>query len=239
MSIVASANDTLGSSGISAPKIDRIGAACGIAFTALGVAAVAVVPQSPEYNVEATVIRNYLTTHQRGLGVSTALMGLAALAVIGFFAAVHRRLRAADQEGPLPTTFLIAGSAVATSLILAVVLQAALAQRIAPLADDSTLQAFYALWGLVFHTAPSMGMAVMLLCAAAAIFKSAAYPRWLASIGLLAATMIAVDDTSDLATAGTSLGPLGIVAFILVNVWIVGTSIALLRRRAPRRRRME
>jgi hypothetical protein len=46
---------------------------------------------------------------------------------------------------------------------------------------------------------------------------------------MLAAALTLVDNASDLATSGTSLGPLGLIAFAAVNVWILGTSIAGIR----------
>jgi hypothetical protein len=57
------------------------------------------------------------------------------------------------------------------------------------------------------------------------------FPSWLAVVATLAATLTLIDNASDLATAGTSLGPLGITAFGVVNVWIVGTALNGLRRR--------
>src|SRR5215210_7884387 len=107
-------------------------------------------------------------------------------------------------------------------MVVAVVLEAALAQRVGPSADDSTVTALYGVWMLVFHAAPSMTMVVALLSAAAGIARWRAFPGWLGVTAMLAAALTLVDSASDLGTAGTSLGPLGIVAFAIVNVWIVG-----------------
>ena len=208
----------------------RVAASCGVAFTALVVAAASVVPTAPEYNSGPAAIRDYLTKHHTELGLSTLLTGAAALLVIPFFGFVSRRLQDADRDGgPLPATFQLAAAAVATSLLFATILEAALVQRIGARADDSTLQALYAVWMLAFHTAPSMAMIVALVSAAIAIVRWHLFPSWLAVVATLAAALTLVDNVSDLATSGTRLGPLGLIAFAIVNVWIIGTALTGIR----------
>ena len=81
------------------------------------------------------------------------LTGAAALFLIAFFGFVIRHLRDAGRDGgTLPATFQIAAAAVVTSLLFATILEAARAQRIGANADDSTLQAVYAVWLLAFAT---------------------------------------------------------------------------------------
>jgi hypothetical protein len=210
----------------------RFAACCGVAFTAFMVAAASVVPTPPEYNAGSATIRDYLTTHHTELGLSTVLTAAAALSLMPFFGFVCRRLQDADRDGgALPAAFQLAAAAVATSLLFAAILEAALGQRIGQRADDSTVQALYAVWLLAFHTAPSMAMIVALLCAAIAIARWHLFPSWLAVAATLAAALTLVDDVSDLATSGTRLGPLGVIAFATVNVWIIGTALTGIRAR--------
>src|SRR5690349_13010573 len=116
--------------------LDRAGAATGMAFAALAVASAVVVPSAPGVDAGAGEIRTYLVSHERGLAVSTVLMALAAVAVIGFFAVVHRRLRAAEAaESWLPGAFLAAGTIVVACALLGVVLEAILVHHVAPSAD--------------------------------------------------------------------------------------------------------
>lgn len=120
----------------------RVAASCGVAFTAFMVAAASLVPTAPEYDSGPAAIRDYLTKHHAELGLSTVLTGAATLFLISFFGFVIRRLEDADPEGgTLPATFQLAAAAVATSLLFATILEAALAQRIGARADDPTLQA--------------------------------------------------------------------------------------------------
>jgi hypothetical protein len=129
--------------------------------------------------------------------------------------------------------FLVAGGAAVASTLIGVVIQAALVHQAAPKADDLTLIAFYALSDLVFHTAPAMGMAVALLTASVTGLGRRALPRWTCPVALAASGLMLVDIIEDLATSGTNLGPLGIVAFSLANVWIIGVSVTAWRHPAP------
>jgi hypothetical protein len=210
----------------------RVAASCGVAFTAFMVAAASLVPTAPEYDSGPAAIRDYLTKHHAELGLSTVLTGAATLFLISFFGFVIRRLEDADPEGgTLPATFQLAAAAVATSLLFATILEAALAQRIGARADDPTLQALYAVWLLAFHTAPSMATIVALLVTAIAIVRWHVFPSWLAVAATLAAALTLLDNVSDLATSGTSLGPLGLIAFATVNVWILGIALTGIRAR--------
>ncbi len=213
----------------------RLGAVCGVGFTVLTVASGVVVPPAPESNVPVAEVRDYLVGHADGLAVSTALMGVATMVVMGFFALVYGRLgaasrdRASRDQGWVPAVFLVASGVVVTATLIGVLIQAALVHQIAPVADDSTLTAFYALWDRVFHTAPAMGMAVALLAAAVGGLRLRALPRWTAVLGLVTSALMLVDIVEDLVSTGTNLGPLGLIAVGLATVWIVGVSIAAWR----------
>src|SRR5690349_16900957 len=103
----------------------RIAASGGLAFTTLMAAAASVVPSAPEYNAGPAAIRDYLTKHHAGLGLSTVLSGAAALCLIALFGFVIRRLQNAERDGgALPATFQLAAAAVATSLLFATILEA-------------------------------------------------------------------------------------------------------------------
>jgi hypothetical protein len=211
-----------------------VAAASGVAFVVLTAATAAVAPPAPESDAAVGTIRDYLVGHAGGLAVSTALMGVATMAVVGFFAMVHGRLRRAT--GPhaesVATAFLIAATVTVAATLLGLVTQAALVHQIAPAADDSTLGAFYALWDRVFHTFPATGMALALLVSATGL-RTKALPGWVCVLALGTAALMLVDVVEDLSTTGTNLGPLGLVAFGLANVWIVCVSVVAWRQRQP------
>lgn len=151
--------------------VDRLGAACGVVFTALTAVTLAVLPPPPESNVRVGEIRDYLLGHVGALRVSTALMGIATMAVVGFFAPVHARLRRTGAD-VAAAAFLLGAAVVVAATLLGLVIQAALVHQIAPRADDSTLGTAYALWDRVYHTAGSSGMAVALLASATCLRTS-------------------------------------------------------------------
>lgn len=214
----------------------RFGPACGLAFTALAVASAAVVPAPPETDAATSKIREYLGEHHDALGVSTALMALAALAIMAFLAYVYRQLRGDERhrDSLLPVGFLVASAAVSTTVISSVILEAVLVQHVASIPHDDTVKGFYALWDLAFHTAPAMAMAAALLFASAASAKSHTFPRWLTGVAVLASALVLVDVVEDLTSSGTNLGPLGLLGFGLVNVWIVGVAVTALAHRRER-----
>jgi hypothetical protein len=72
---------------------------------------------------------------------------------------------------------------------------------------------------------------VALVITAIAIARWHLFPSWLAIAATLAAALTLIDNVSDLATSGTSLGPLGLIAFATVNVWIIGTALTGIRAR--------
>jgi len=80
----------------------------------------------------------------------------------------------------------------------------------------------------VYHTAPPMGMAVVLLASSTGL-RTKALPRRACLLALVAATVMLVDIVEDLVSSGTNLGPLGLIGFGLANVWIVGVALTAWR----------
>ena len=117
---------------------DRVGAVCGVVFTALAVTSAVVVPSPPESDAAVATVRDHFLSHEGGLSISTAVMGFAVMAVIGFFGLASRRVGEEAAGGGLArSAFVVAASVVVSTTILGVVLQAALVQQIAPAGDDS------------------------------------------------------------------------------------------------------
>ena len=57
-------------------------------------------------------------------------------------------------------------------------------------------------------------------------------PRWTCLVALASSALLLIDITEELATTGTNLGPLGLVAVGLACVWIVGVCVAVWRQPA-------
>lgn len=149
--------------------------------------------------------------------------------MLGFFGVVHRRFTSVGEASEAVRGVFLLGAAVAViCTLLGAVTQAALVHQIAPLGDAEMSAAFYALWDRVFHTAPTLGMAVALL-AASVVGLHRALPRWISILGVLTAALITIDGVEDLATSGTHLGQLGLAAVGLAILWIVAVSVHTLR----------
>lgn len=137
--------------------------------------------------------------------------------MLGFFGVVHRRFTSVGEASEAVRGVFLLGAAVAViCTLLGAVTQAALVHQIAPLGDR------------VFHTAPTLGMAVALL-AASVVGLHRALPRWISILGVLTAALITIDGVEDLATSGTHLGQLGLAAVGLAILWIVAVSVHTLR----------
>lgn len=211
-------------------RLDRLGALGGIGFTALAFAATVVVPVAPAVDDPAGEIRDYVVDNQTALGVSTVLYAAAILAFAGFVAMVHRRLSATGRSPIAAGTFLIAGAACVTLGLLGGIVEAALVQRIAPVADDATVAAWFQVWDLVAYTGPPLAVDLAIGVAAFVLYRERAFPRWLTVVAAASVVISAVGLVIDLAGDGVAPAALDLGGFLLANVWIVGLSVTVLLR---------
>ena len=155
----------------------RVAASCGVAFTALMVAAASIVPTAPEYDSGPAAIRDYLTKHHAALGLSTVLTGAAALCPDGFFGFVSRRLRDGSPGSRSAPRHVSTGRG-GRRHIAAV--RHDPGSRACPAGHDDGRRlnpaTLYAVWLLAFHTAPSMAMIVALVATTIATTPLAPVP---------------------------------------------------------------
>lgn len=211
-------------------RLDRFGAVGGIAFTALALAATIVVPAAPAFDDPTGEIRDYVIDHQTALGVSTTLTASAMLAFIAIVAMVHRRLAATGRTPVAAGTFLVAGSACITLGLLGSLLEAALVQRIAPGADDSTLVTWYGLWDIVALTGPTLAVNLAMAVAAVVMYRDRASPRWLGAVAAVSVVLGTIAVVADLATDSVVPVAVDLGGFLLANVWVVALSVTVLVR---------
>lgn len=212
-----------------AARLDRFGAAGGIAFTVLALAATLVVPAAPAFDDPAAEIRDYVVDHQTALGVSTVLYASAMLAFIAFVAMVHRRL--APGRNPIAAgTFLLAGGACVTLGLLGALVEAVLVQRIAPGADESTIVTWYGLWDIVTFTGPPLAINLAMAVAAVVLYRDRTFPRWLAAVAAVSVVLGTIAVVADLASDTVVPTVVDLGGFLLANVWTVGLSIVVLLR---------
>jgi hypothetical protein len=214
-------------------RLDRIGALAGIAFTVLGLAGAFSVPLPPAVDDPASEIRDYVVDHQTVLGVSTVLYAASILAFVGFVAMVHRRLSASGRSPVAAGTFLVAGTACIALGALGALIEAALVQRIGPVADEATVANWFQVWDLVAFTGPPLAFNLGLAVAAWVMYRDRTFPRWLAPVAAVSVIVGTIGLVIDLAGDGVVPAGLDFGGFLLANVWIVGISaIVLLRSRS-------
>jgi glucan phosphoethanolaminetransferase (alkaline phosphatase superfamily) len=230
-------NDTLhtstqgGTEADDAGRLDRIGALGGIAFTVLAFASTFVVPTAPTVDDAAADIHDYLLDNQTGLGVSIVLYVAALLAFVPFVAMLHHRIAATARSTIAAATFVVAAAAGISLGLLGGLLQAALAQRIAPAADDATVSAWYSVWDIVAFTGPPLAINLAVLVAAVVLYRDRAFPRWVTAVAVLSVVLGVVCVVADLTSeAGAPMG-VDLAGFVLSNVWFVAVAVIVLRSR--------
>jgi hypothetical protein len=212
-----------------APRVlARSGAACGLAYVALAVVGNDVLagggdPPAPSASPAAVgaFIAGHPTTTEVWIGAYLDVLAL--LAFIVFVAYLHGVLRRADRDGGfLPTVVLGAGlvaSAVklasfAPGFALLYRAQDGISPQLATALFDMNNAAFALDWAL---------SALMLAATAGVVLRTDVLPRWVAWSALAIAPLLLA--SVPLLTLGD--GP---PVFLFALLWIIGTSVALIRR---------
>jgi hypothetical protein len=206
----------------------RTGAACGLAYVALGVVGSDVLGGSgdaPAPNASPAAIGAFIASHPTTtkVWIGAYLDVLALLAFIVFVAYLHSVLRKADRDGGFLPTVVLGGGLVAAAVKLAsfapgfAVLyrgQDGISAQLATAMFDMNNAAFALDWAL---------NALMLAATAGVVLRSDVLPRWVAWSALAIAPLLLA--SVPLFTLGD--GP---PVFLFALLWIIGTSVALIRR---------
>jgi hypothetical protein len=203
------------------------GAGCGIAYVGLAVVGndiLASASDAPAANASPAAIGAFVASHppttKVWIGAYLVLLGL--LAFIAFVAYLHSVLRRADRDGGfLPTLVLASGIAAGTVKLVslapgfAVLYRAAdgMSPQLATALFDMNNAAFALDWALT---------AVMLAGTAGVVLRTDVLPRWLGRSALVIAPLLLAS-----VPFFTLDGP---PTFLLALLWIIATSIALIRR---------
>jgi hypothetical protein len=212
-------------------RTERTDAAAGIAFVVLAVAAT-VIPGSPPTATDSTRdVRDFLVDERDSLQAATYITGLALIAFLWFLGTLRGHLRA-WEGGAGRFTAVAFGSGIA---LLSVVLAAsglALAPTLhAGELDDSTVRALFDAQVYMFAMAafPAAGVTAG---SAAVILRTGALPRAVGALGVLTSVVSVISGLSLYGESDSFLsigGAAGFVSFLLFLVWVLVTSIALMR----------
>jgi hypothetical protein len=212
---------------------DRITAIAGLLFVVLVVASF-FTPETPDSGGSAEELAAAISDDRAGHQMSLLLGFLADIAFLLFLAGVWSRLRRYEGGGGMfAGLFGLAGAALAATILVSEGLYLAYIQA-AESADPSVLPTIAALDDWVGVGTVPAGVAMM-IGATGAILSTHALPVWLGWLAGLNAVLLVLslgavfetDDESVLVGVGAFGG------FLLLLIWVLATSVVLLRR--PRR----
>jgi hypothetical protein len=209
-------------------SFDVAAASGGIAFTALGLSTIAVVPVAPEIDASAADVRDYIGDHHAAFGVSTILMGLAVLAIALLLGYLHQRIAEAVGRSAMTASFGLAAAATVTLAMSGVLLQGVLGQQTAGL-DDSTLLALHRTWTIVAFAGPPMLLSIALGIAGTCIIRERILPGWLGWVAVVSAVGGLVTGLVNVGTSTRAPLVLDFGSFALACVFFSGVSIVALR----------
>lgn len=203
----------------------------GVAFVVLLVITAFLPPKAPpEAKDLQDTIAAYYTDHRTALLVAAYLAGLALIMFIWFTAYLARRLRDAG-EARLGATVLVAGAATVGFAAVMDTVTTALSWRIAADTDPDTVKA-------IFEFQASLAariwfpIAALILAVTAAEWRAQLRPLWYVAGSLVISLFLLVTAAAwaregFFSPSGTPSMPF--IAFILFLLWVLATSILLLR----------
>lgn len=202
---------------------DRYGALAGVVFVVLDVV-VAVVGGEP-LAVDAPVdeVVAHYTSRRPAIGVGLWLFGLASVALLWWFGSLYPRLVRTEQGVPRLAIVSLMGLVLAGALSLtAAAVGATLALRVDALRASAV--GLHVLASGPLYTASGFGLAAHLLATTALGVRSRLQPRWLVALGVLSAVGFLASAVLGSITAGSVPNAVGLGAFALWCLWILGVS---------------
>ncbi len=204
----------------------RIGAIAGILFVVLLIAAQFIAPSpSPKESI-GTIISFYV--HHRSAALWSGYLSAVSAAVqLLFVAAVFSALRRSEEQSSmLPMLMLGASIALLPVILLSSSFSVALTWNGAQSNNPAVARALFDL-STVTLIFSDMVIGVFLAAASLATLRTRILPRWLGWLGLVGAALL-LAGTASLFNPGGSFG--GAPGLLLYLIWVITTSVLLLRR---------
>jgi hypothetical protein len=210
--------------------VERWAASTGIGFAVLLLVGGMISGSPKKYNASAADITSYLHKNHKEILIGGILFGIGYVLFLWFVASFAGLFREAGQRR-LSTIMYGAGIATVTIAAIGDGTNIALA-RLVYFDDPKTVQGLYGVqsffFGRLWWTTAAFALATVL-----AVRRSKAMPDWYAWLTLVAAVMFVLGGVA-LKTTGffSPSGGMGFVAFLSFIVWIVTSSVLLVRRTA-------
>jgi len=177
-------------------------------------------------------VQDYFVSKKTTLLVAYLCLLIGTAFFIWFVNALRGYMRRYEGgDGRLSNTLYAGGLVAMGVVIVTTALPAAVAYHIAEIGTPSTTQAFFDLAnvGAVMTGPPA---AVFLTAGSLIALRFKALPMWMAWLGIVGAVVNLVATCAIFSTSGlfSPTGPLAIVAFALVMVWVVSAAVTILAR---------
>jgi hypothetical protein len=215
----------------------KVGASAGIFAAVLLILGFVFGPSEtpPGFNDSAREVQEFILDNHGKLQAQVALGFATIVAFTWFLGAVFYRLRPAEPVARLSVAALAGGVLLTVGAVLGTAGQAAATYHAASL-DPNTVRALWDLsvFGFLFFTA---GFAVLAGATGVLGVRAQALPGWLGTYSLLAAAYAfvvgVVGSFSETGPFSPSNGALGLIAFLLFILWLLGMGIVLFRKPHP------
>ena len=214
---------------------ERLGAATGIIFFIVLVASFVFGPdQPPAFSDSAQKVASYVADNRSQLQAGAALTLLSGPLFLWFLGSLARSLRLAEERGPgrLAAVSFAGGIMALTGAAIGTAIQLAAAYH--PDLDAVTIRALWDSGVLIFSFALGVGIATLIGAASVLALRTGVLPRWLAAAGLVAAAIQlvygVVSTFKETGAFSAADGVLGLIGFLLFGLWVLATSIVLVRR---------
>lgn len=195
---------------------NRLGALSGVGFIVAIIAGFLVVGEEPPGTDDGVPeIIEFYTDNDTQIWIAISLTMVAATLLVLFAGYLRKVLRAAEGEGHMLSSVVLAGAAVlATGAAIDATLSAALVDA-ADEVEPAAVQSLNALWNNDWVPF-ALGALIMVLAAGLSIIRHGALPKWIGWVAVVLAVVMVT--------------PIGFVGFLGAGLWILVVSILLAMR---------
>jgi hypothetical protein len=220
-----------GAEDLDRPTWERVAPLGGVAFVAIDLVAALLGGEPPATGGSQGEIAGYYVDHAAGIEAGLWLFGLGVIALILWSAGLWRWMVRAERGVPGLAVASLLGLAIAGALALA---SSAVWATAALHVDDmgDAVETFHAL-GAVLSSAAGVGLAAHLLATNLLGATQRLLPRWVLGVGLTSAAAWIVQVVLGSTSSAGAFSVIGLGAFALWCVWILGVSHRLSGARVP------
>jgi hypothetical protein len=211
----------------------KVGASAGIVAGVLLILSFVLGPTGtpPGFNDTATEVQAFIRDNRGEMQTAIALGFPIIIAFTWFLGSVFYRLRAAESVPRLSVVALAGGLVLIVGAMIGTCAEAAAIYHVATL-DANTVQGLWDLsvFGFLFFTA---GFAVLAGASGVLAIRTKVLPDWLCVYTVLAAVYVFVvglaGTFTETGAVSPSDGALGLVAFIVLIIWLLAMGVTLVR----------